>query len=395
MSDRRIVLGLFLLAFGLVVAVHLVAPSSSVEATDYDEWYRPIAEAIRAGDGLSLDGQPAVRYPPGYPALLAALSTLPLAEGATNAIVNAVSLGAVASLLFLVVRRLADRRTAAVCGLAVTTYPLFLVLAAAPGPDLPFMALVVAAVLALLHALEGRLWWAVACGALVGGAGLLRPAAAGLGLVLAGLGIVWRRDRRGLALAAVLLVTSIAVVLPWEVWVYQQTEQVVVLGTVGPPTVASGLTIVGRDEADGREFPVPEAVDELGRRALARKADLQDTRGLVRFLGDELQRNVDGVVMLVVVKGVRSWFGTDSMRHEGVVALIQLPYLALAVVGLWSGRHRRLLGLSLTMAAYFWLTTIVAVSIVRYLLPGMAFVLVLTAIGLVRILPVGRVAGRA
>ncbi len=64
----------FLLAVVTAASFRSLAPASvrQLEATDF-RWYRQVAENLEAGRGLTFEGeQLAVRYPPGYPIVLAA-----------------------------------------------------------------------------------------------------------------------------------------------------------------------------------------------------------------------------------------------------------------------------------------------------------------------------------
>lgn len=282
---------------------------------------------------------------------------------------------------FLDVRELGHDRAARWSGVGVATYPLLVYSASAPGTELPFIALVLGATYAMLESMKRGAPLAVTSGALIGAAALVRPVGALLGLVLASLMVAWQRERRGVGLAALLLVANVAVVAPFQLWASSQSDQVVVLGTMGMATTVSGLTINGRDEADGRRVPLPGAVDDLGRRALARQDDLVQPGGLGAFLRDEVERGPLAVLGLLLVKATRSWYGTDSLRLEGGIIAVQLPYLVLGAYGAWRLRRRRLGSLCFVFIAYFWLTTVAAVSIVRYLLPGMVFVIYLAMAG--------------
>ncbi len=381
MGDRWFMVALAVGAFLLVVFVRWLPITDDASATDYHEYYRPVVESWQRGEGLTMDGDAAVRYPPGYPALLLAFSIVPWGPTMEVTILNGVSLAVCGLLCFSVVRELGSRREARWAGVGVATYPLLVYSASAPGTELPFIALVLAGTYAMLRSIERGALLAVVSGGLIGAASLVRPAGALLGLVLAGLAVAWKRDRRTVGLAAVLLAANLAVIAPWQVWANSRSDQAVILGTMGMSTAVSGLTINGRDEAEGREVPVPQAVDDLGRRALARQDDLIDPGGLLAFLRDEFDRAPFSVVGLLVVKAARSWYGTDSVRHEGAILLVQMPYVAMGVWGGWLLRRRRLGSLCSVFIAYFWLTTVASVSIVRYLLPGLVFLVCLAMVG--------------
>jgi hypothetical protein len=85
---------------------------------------------------------------------------------------------------------------------------------------------------------------------------------------------------------------------------------------------------------------------------------------------------------LVVLKLVRAWYGTDSQRLEEYVAVIQLVYLALLAcawyVALRAGGERKRLALIVaSILILFWCMSVLALPLVRYMVPaiGIAFVL--------------------
>ena len=383
MGDRWFAVVLALCTVVLVVCVRWSPLAEDTRATDYQEYYRPVVESWQDGDGLTLDGIAAVKYPPGYPALLLLASAV-VPGGAKWEVtsVNALSLAATVVLAFLIVRELGTRRAARWAGVGVATYPLLVYSASAPGTELAFIAFLLASIYALLRSFERGLQLAILSGALVGAAALVRPVGAPLGLVLAGLAVAWQRDRRAVGLAVLLLAANVAVIAPFQLWASSQSDEVVVLGTMGMATAVSGLAINGRDEAGDRRVPVPHAVDDLGQRALARQDELIEPGGLGAFLRAELARGPLAVVGLLLLKATRSWYGTDSLRHEPVILAVQVPYLVLGAYGGWLQRRRRLGWLCMVFIVYFWITTVAAVSIVRYLLPAMVFVVCLAMVGM-------------
>ena len=386
MSNRRAMGLIALVAVALVVVARLSPLAGDRESIDYELFYQPLADSIRAGDGLTVGGEPEGRYPPGYPVLLAAASILPGGNGMAVTVINAAALAATAVLAFALMLRLSSRRVALLAGFGVVTYPLIVYAAASPGTELPFVALVVAAAHLAVKAADGQPWAAALAGLAAGGAALIRPVGVGVAVVLVVVLMLWRRDRSGLVAAALLAGLALVTVAPWEIWLRQQHPAVVVPADVGVSTSLSGLTINGRDEAGGNTVPVPASVDDLGRRALAQHRTIRTTGELRRFVADEFERSPPTVVALLGIKSVRSWYGTDSLQHEGLILLVQIPYLLLAGLGLWIARRDRVAGLAVALIAYFWLTAVLAVSIVRYMLPAMVFVVVLAAIGADRML---------
>jgi len=198
----------FLLAVVTAASFRSLAPASvrPLEATDF-RWYRQVAENLEAGRGLTFEGeQLAVRYPPGYPVVLAGLFRL--ADGAGLSHDRAVDgfiplvVGVCAVLAFLVARRLFGTGVAWLSALLWITHPMNLAMASQPYSELPFTAVVYAAVLLFIAAFQAgrRVPWAMlAVGALVGAASLIRPIAVGLVAVFGAAAA--RRDGRLLLVA--------------------------------------------------------------------------------------------------------------------------------------------------------------------------------------------------
>jgi hypothetical protein len=89
-----------------------------------------------------------------------------------------------------------------------------------------------------------------------------------------------------------------------------------------------------------------------------------------------------GTAELVGAKAARSWYATDSARHERVLLPLQLAYLALAALGgavAWRmGGASRALALGVAaVVVYFWAMTVLVLSIVRYMVPAMALLFLL------------------
>ena len=77
---------------------------------------------------------------------------------------------------------------------------------------------------------------------------------------------------------------------------------------------------------------------------------------------------------------MRSWYGTDSHRLELPTLLIQLVYLIFISFGAgiaWrrKGRSKQAAQMILLITLYFWMMTILVLSILRYMLPVMALLM--------------------
>ena len=156
------------------------------------------------------------------------------------------------------------------------------------------------------------------------------------------------------------------------------------LGTEGIQTIRNGLTfaIINKLSSFRQGVNVPQDVEILMRDFRARYDELQSLGGVVSAITAELRTRPITVAKLFALKAARSWYGTDSHRHEMPILLIQLPYLILI---LWSGiitwkqggiPKQLAVGIWL-MVLYFWGMTIISISTLRYMVPGMGLLFVL------------------
>ncbi len=223
-------------------------------------------------------------------------------------------------------------------------------------------------------------------GALVGLATLIRPAAVGLGLVLAL--FLWSvtRDRQSrwprVILVVALLAGNLLVLAPWEAYVLVKTGRPVVVTVNGVPSVRDGLTYAADDKGYRQATWTPDGARQVMTDLHARFGEMDSYGSVVRELGAELRDHPVGVAELFLLKVARSWFATDSGQLEIPLLLIQTVYLILIVTASWmawrrGGRYRTFVVLAWLIAGYFWFMTIMVVSILRYMVPAMALLFVL------------------
>jgi hypothetical protein len=229
--------------------------------------------------------------------------------------------------------------------------------------------------------------WPIYClaGLLIGFAMLFRPIAIGLGAVLAA--ILWlvgrgTSVRYRLFLITILLLGNLTAIFPWQVWVYSNTGKVILLSTHGVQTILDGLTYAVTHK-EYRIGGAPEDVEALMQNILAREAEMASLHGVVSVMIEEFRMRPMSVAKLLLLKAVRSWYGTNSMRFETPIIFIQIIYLVLI---LWSSRaawkqgniKRELIVSVYLVILYFWAMTILALSILRYMAPviGLLFVLI-------------------
>ncbi len=321
----------------------------TVSVTDYETFYRPVAASVARGEGLRTSHrEPAVRYPPGFPLLLAA-GFATAGEPWAARLLNALAMTGSAVLLFLIARRLAGERVGWAAAGLWTLYPPNWMLLAGPFSEPSFCFLLY---LAVWWRLEGRGW---STGVALGLAMLVRPIAILLPLV-------FLTRKRALPLLAGCLLT----VLPWEVWAYRETGRWLPLADGGTETMLDGLMLASNDRnAYRRPVELPDGARRVSLAVEANARELGSPVAVARFLAEQ---EAVGFLQLLAIKAARAWYATDSGRLDGWLLGLQALLLGLAARGVV--RLPRA-GLLLAIAAYFWGMTIVAYSILRYMLPAM------------------------
>ena len=377
------------LAFRLAALASLFAG----EVTDYAHFYHPVARHLLAGQGLvDRMGRFPVRYPPGYPLLLAGVfwvaDALHISEGTAVVTFNLLCMGLASVLVFVLARSVWGTRAGLAAALLWLTYPFALWVAAHPTAEAPFLPFFFAAALIFWRALQAdRPGWLpfAAAGVLWGSAMLIRPAALGLGPIMASVAVadgLRRSLRRRLEQAAAILVGGLLVVLPWEALAYARTGQIIVLSTGSVPGIRDGLTFAVYEGKGRTPIWVPAGVEAVQRAVLARYDELRSAGDVAAVLAEQIREQPLGVAGLFAIKAARSWYGTDSQAHDSSVLLVQLPYLTVILWGSRSafkrgGQARRLAVLVWLVALYSWGMTILVLSILRYMLPAVGLLFAL------------------
>jgi hypothetical protein len=367
--------------------------------TDYAAYYRPVAESILEGRGIvHPDGTPATANPPGYSLLLAGLFALSEWWGVSrDVLLAAVALMSVAgssSIVFALGRSVYDPLRAAMAALIWMTYPFALLLTTYPNSELVFLPLFYGSILVLVRALSNEIsdWLPYfSSGLLIGATMLVRAIAVGGGLVLGA--AVWfstrgKQTSLRLFLVGMILLGNLVAVVPWESWLYLKSGEFVVLGTNSVPSIRDGLTFAIVSKGYRSTIPVPPDVAGLMRDvvALARAGRLESVGTILSFLKGEIVARPFTVIKLFVIKAFRSWYASDSGRFEKLMLLIQSIYLILAVWGTqlaWKeGQRARVLVIVIwLLGLYFWIMTIVVLSILRYMVPAMGLLCLLIPLG--------------
>jgi 4-amino-4-deoxy-L-arabinose transferase-like glycosyltransferase len=403
LADRRPDLFVFLAAAAVIGTLWLFVPGEwTIEANafrDYYGYFAPVAKNLAAGKGLqTTEGTPATLYPPGYPLMLAALVFLAEWTGVAFetwvAMLTLSSVALAAVLLFNIAWRIVGMRCAWITAALWISYPSALWLSKQPTSDTAFLPFFYGAILLFLPLLLDETdspRAAAVVGAVMGLAVLIRPvallAAPLLALCAAYYGSReswWRRLRPALFLLA----GYAAVLLPWEVWAWQQTGHWILVSTNGPASMSDGLTQAVAQRGYRQAVDLPVGVRLMMEDARARQNERRlRTRGdVLAFLGDAARERPLQLAQLVWWKAKRAWYGTDSQRgEEAWLAWTHSAYLVFMVAGavlLWqgAGSGRRWLVVSGLLVLYYWAMTVLVLSIVRYMLPAVGLMFVWQAV---------------
>jgi hypothetical protein len=383
----------FLVGVSAPTVFRLLLPGdlAVAESSDYRDFYEPVARSLVSGHGFVVaPGIPAVAYPPGYPVLLAlvfeAARLLGTSEATALAAASALSFGVAATCLHAAAHHVWPDRRALLAPCLWAVYPLGLWLAKQPNSEVPFSAALFAAVATFvpLGGTRGSAGRAVACGALVGVATLVRSIGLGLGGVLAAVLLLTGRAplaRRAL-LAAVLLAGNLAALAPWATWATIRTGSFVPVSTSGPPSVRDGLTFAVRTKGYRTAGGAPADVTELMTRLEARAAELRSAGAITRVVSEEVGRTPIAGAKLLGWKLARSWYATDSGRGERFALAVHVLLLGFVTAATWyaaRGRpaERRLAMVAWSVTLYCWAMTVLVLSIARYLAPAVGVLLVL------------------
>jgi 4-amino-4-deoxy-L-arabinose transferase-like glycosyltransferase len=362
--------------------------------TDFAAFYEPVARNLVDGRGLvDLKGHPAVRYPPGYPFIVAAvLVTARTGLVSENVAFAAVAVGAMAvscALLWWMARTIWPARLAWLAPALWMTYPLVLWLTLQQSTEVPFTAVFYGSLALFWRATldtRPRPGKYFVSGLLLGAAMLIRPIAIGAWVVFVIAAWLMHRTaaRRVRLLVAGALIAGVAVtVVPWEVWMWRQTGRIIALSDGGASSLRDGLTFALNQKRFRQGVKVPDDVEALMHRLQDKYDTLTSVGATAGVLWAEFTDRPDTVIKLFAVKALRSWFGTDSHRLERETGAVQAVYLLLALAGGWlcwraGGRTRRLMWLVAGLVLYFWVMTISVLSIVRYMAPVMGLLFLLT-----------------
>jgi 4-amino-4-deoxy-L-arabinose transferase-like glycosyltransferase len=384
----------FALASHVIFLRFLPSPWQRNESADYKVFYEPVARQLAAGHGFYLPGgKPALKYPPGIPVVYASTFWLSDRIGVSRQTglrtLQASLTVATSVLAALIAWEIFGVRAAFMACFLWSTYPFHLWLSKQPSAEPLVCVLLGTAVFAFVRWLSnGRrpVLWGSICGVVVAFAALTKP----FNIVLAAvfLGLAWICDvqctakKRALFSAVIVLAFTLSV-LPWEVWASRTAGHPIPLCTNGTATLLDGITFgIGRKKVQNPPV-LPAQIAELANDFATHRRDFVSNREVVGLLIANAKKRPSKVALLFFIKAIESWYGNDSHHHERWAALIQLfyiPFFALGAWATWDGerQHRNFVIIACGVTLYYWgMTTFVALSIVRYMVPAISLLMIL------------------
>lgn len=363
------------------------------ESSDFFNTYEPLARNILAGKGPTRTGKNIeTLVPPGYPLILAVEFSIAKILSIPDSAILTVSSVFFAALsvifLFDLARRFSNTKSALIVALVWMSYPFFLWLTKQPNSELPFMAFLFGGC-DLFFSLcyypnQKKFFLFIPAGIIIGVAMLIRPIALlyPIAMVLA---ILFKKHDRSikdkLITSGLFILGILIIVLPWELYVYSNTGKIILLASNREGDISGGLVYALGDDKFRSEIPIPNDVEQLMLDIKDDQSKLTSMPNTISYLWDQLIETPVPVVKLFALKALRSWYATDSHRLENYIIVVQIPYMLLILLSIWSafkmgGKAKSLLGGISLLVITNWIMVIGAFSILRYMVPiiGLLFV---------------------
>ena len=374
-----------------------IGPSEhSIPGTDYLSFYEPVANDILQGKGIRVQESFAIRYPPGYPIILSSVFWLSQLAGIDRlemvVIFNVIITAIVCCFLFLLIEFIFNKKIALISVFLWATYPFNLWFIKNPNTEVPFILLFYSALLAYVLALRKNYFkLLLLSGVFLGFASLVRPIALFLAVPLLFLIFFMAKltpFRKKILLSIVFLIGYIVVISPWLIYVYLNTGRLLPLSTGGFSNIPAGLTFmvdkskINNGIQEGK-MELPNDIVDLIERSRAANAD--DLGEITSFFWQETKRNPITLLKLIGIKIGRAWYATSEMWWEKQILILQLIYLLPAMAGImiWFKKNKEKISylfFLLVIVFYFWVATVLALSILRYMIPVMGLIMTFSAI---------------
>jgi 4-amino-4-deoxy-L-arabinose transferase-like glycosyltransferase len=381
---RRALLWIF--AIALVLRVVAIPLEATLQLGGHVS-HRFVTIAVNILNGYGYSDAPGVANvfdAPVYQYVLAALF-VPFGESLTVVKVFQAALDSLTAcaVCLLAVRLFASTRAGVTAGLLYAVFPLAIYLVADVAPETLFTLLLTLTALALVHAIQtGSRAHFILTGVLLGLTTLTRPTTLYLLPFLIVPLLLLRLTRRTAVQLAILSVPSFALtIVPWTIRNYVVTGEVVPVAVGGPGEVLLQGSHPDFFTIDGKNQNYIPYFDRLKAKGIVLPPNHTDmewdrfTYLAAREMYAERWR-AEGPVGLgafFVHKFARLWYATESGAHHLLSAIVTIPFLLLAVAGMFTGwKHGTARAAQLPLfgiVVYFVLLHWITLPLVRYMIP--------------------------
>lgn len=363
--------------------------------TDYKIYYEPIANNILEGKGFIFrEGVVVGGVPIGYPLILAGilyLSQLIEIEKLWLITVFNVLISALAPIfLFLLAQEIFNKRIGLISAFLWMTYPFNLWFFKNPNTEVPFIALFFLAIWILVLAFKRHsLKLMFLAGIFLGMSSSIRYISLFISVpIFFFILFYFSKDKSkkiAFLMALILLAGQLTIVLPWDFYLLIKDGHHIPFSSINSGGFVNGFVFAWRPGAGGDKAKYSSDIADLMEKT--RKTELKNISEVIRFSFKELVLNPITFLKLMLIKTERAWYATSQMWWEGKILLIQSFYLFLALIGLafWLKIYRekiKYLFFLLIIIFYFWGTTVIALSIMRYMVPAMGMVIIFSAVAI-------------
>ena len=385
------ILSLFCSLIFLLFLKNIGPVQHRIPGSDYLAYYEPMAYSIIRGEGITLDGKVLPWIAPGWPVILSVIFSLSGLTGIDRlfliVVFNVMATALACCLLFFIAKEIFSKRVASISAFLWMTYPFNLWFLKNPNTEVPFIPLFFGAVFLCLLAIKQRsIRFIFLSGIFFGLASLTRLIALFFPIFLALLIffiLTKEKKKTKIILATALLAGYFLTLLPWGIYTSLKEGTVIPVSDLKNNGIYYGIILMETPGGDSGTLNLsPDVLALIGR------LKNENPRGNVMLSGfflKEMLNNPSGFFKLVWLKLSRPWYATSKIWWEGKILAVQLFYLITAFSGIlyavkkWKGKNNRM-AIILSAVFYFWILASLVVSILRYMVPVMGFLMIFSAI---------------
>jgi 4-amino-4-deoxy-L-arabinose transferase-like glycosyltransferase len=235
----------------------------------------------------------------------------------------------------------------------------------------------------LLALKNKKVWLFLISGIILGFSVLIRPIAVFLILfLLFGVFVLADKDKK-INSVLNLFFGFLLIVLPWILLASFIAGHFVIISSIGSSTFLDGMRFGIKTGSGGDTVYILNNVKDIMQKA--QNSQITREIDVLKFIFLEFVRSPIAMLELLVFKLARSWYATSELWLEKEIFLIQLPYLLTAIFGLafiFKKNKKKFISALpiLLIIIYFWLITTATLSIARYTIPVMGFVIIFSAV---------------